>query len=67
MNKIYLSDTDKKIAGVFGGIGERFGLDSTILRLGYIFVGIVTGIVPAIITYLIALLIIPSKPKRNKA
>jgi len=26
--KLYLSETDKKISGVCGGIGEYFGVDS---------------------------------------
>ena len=60
MDKIYLSKKDKKIAGVIGGIGERYKIDSTILRLIVVFVAIITGIFPAIVTYLIACLIIPA-------
>jgi phage shock protein C len=61
MEKIYLSRTDRKIAGVLGGIAERFHLDTTLLRLGVIFIALVTGLVPAIFTYLIACLIIPTR------
>jgi phage shock protein C len=60
--KLYLSDTDKKLGGVIGGIAERFGLDSTMLRLLAIFVTLVTGFVPGILTYLFALIIVPPKP-----
>ena len=31
--KLVLSDSDKKIAGVCGGIAEYFGIDSTIVRI----------------------------------
>lgn len=31
--KLYLSQTDKKIAGVCGGLAEYLGIDSTIVRL----------------------------------
>jgi phage shock protein C len=31
--KLYLSDSDKKIAGVCGGIAEYFEIDSTLVRL----------------------------------
>ena len=31
--RVYLSQSDKKIGGVCGGIAERFGLESSILRI----------------------------------
>ncbi|WP_431603159.1 PspC domain-containing protein [Clostridium beijerinckii] len=31
--RLYLSATDKKLAGVCGGIAEYFGLDSTLVRI----------------------------------
>lgn len=36
MNKLSLSKTDKKLGGVCGGLGESFGVDSTLIRLGFI-------------------------------
>lgn len=59
--KLYKSD-DKVIAGIIGGLGEYFEVDATILRLGYILVTIMTGVVPAIIAYVIAYFIVPQKP-----
>ena len=35
MEKLYLSHTDKKIAGVFGGLADRFHVDSTVLRVAW--------------------------------
>jgi phage shock protein C len=62
MKRLYRSTTDRKIAGVFGGIGEAWDIDPTLLRLLAVFVGIITGIFPLIITYLLAVWIIPLKP-----
>ncbi|MES3004517.1 MAG: PspC domain-containing protein [Patescibacteria group bacterium] len=60
--KLYKSKEDKVVAGVIGGLGEYFDIDSTILRLGYIILAVVTAIVPAAIGYIIAILIVPNKP-----
>lgn len=35
--KLYKSDNDKKIEGVCGGIAEYFDIDSTIIRVAWIF------------------------------
>ncbi len=63
MKKLHLSQTDKKIAGVCGGVAEVFEIDSTIVRLSVVFIALVTAIVPAIITYIVAAVIIPDGPK----
>ena len=60
--KLYKSDTNKVFSGVIGGIGEYFDIDPTILRLGYILITVMTNIVPGIIGYIIASLVVPKKP-----
>jgi len=62
MKKIYLSKADKKIAGVAGGIAERFEIDSSLVRLAIVFLGLATGLVPMLFTYILAWIIIPKKP-----
>lgn len=59
MKKIYRSQQDKKIAGIFGGLGELFSIDPTLLRLAFVFIGLITGVIPAIIAYLVGWMIIP--------
>ena len=59
--KLYLSSTDKKIAGVCGGIGEYFEIDSTLIRLAWVFLLIPTAFFGGIIAYFIAAAIIPKK------
>ena len=60
--KLYLSTRDKKIFGVCGGLAEYFGVDSTIVRLAWVLATIVTGVVPGVLAYLIAAVIIPKQP-----
>ena len=62
MKKLYLSDSDKKIAGICGGIAETYDIDSTLIRLAWVFIGLATAIIPALVTYIIAWIIIPQKP-----
>ncbi|MBU3968676.1 PspC domain-containing protein [Patescibacteria group bacterium] len=59
--KIYLSNADKKIAGVCGGIGETFDIDSTLIRLVWILITVVTGIVPGVLGYIVSWVVIPKK------
>ncbi|TJX67627.1 PspC domain-containing protein [Soehngenia saccharolytica] len=60
--KLYLSDTDKKIAGVCGGIAEYFEVDSTLIRLAWVLITIFTAFFSGIIAYIIAALVIPHRP-----
>lgn len=58
MKKLYRSTTDKMITGVCGGIGEYFNIDTTLVRLGAAFLGLVSfGTV--LLIYIIASFIIP--------
>ena len=64
MKKLYLSNTDRKIFGLCGGIGETYDLDPTIVRIATVFLCIATGVLPLIITPLISwLFIVPQKTK----
>lgn len=55
--KLYVSQTDKKIAGVCGGLAEYFNIDSTIVRLIFVVFGL-TG--SGILAYIIAMVIMPT-------
>jgi len=63
MKKIYRSKKDKMIAGICGGSGEMFEIDPTLIRLGLVFIGLVTGIVPLVIAYILGWIIIPENPE----
>jgi phage shock protein PspC (stress-responsive transcriptional regulator) len=62
MKKLYLS-TDKKLSGVCAGVAEYYGVDPTIIRLAYLVLTIVTGVIPGIVAYVVAVAIIPERPR----
>lgn len=64
MKKLYLSDTNKKLGGVCGGLGEYFGKDPTLFRILFILVTLIWG--AGLVLYLIMWLVIPRKPKEKK-
>ena len=59
--KLYRSNTNKKLAGVCGGVGEYFGIDPTIVRLIWVLVTLFVGF--GILAYIIALLVMPNQPE----
>ena len=61
MKRLTRSRRDRLLAGVCGGIGEYFNLDSNLIRVLAVIIGIVLGIVPALIAYLVAWIIIPEE------
>ncbi len=63
MKRLYLSKKDKMIAGICGGLGEMLDIDPTIMRLGFVFIGIATAVFPLLIMYVIGWIIIPENPE----
>ncbi|MDD6677992.1 MAG: PspC domain-containing protein [Firmicutes bacterium] len=60
MNKrLYRSRENRMIGGVCGGIAEFFGIDPTLVRLGWVAFCALGG--SGILAYLIAAIIIPEK------
>lgn len=64
MKKLYLSK-DKKILGVCGGIAEYFELDPSLVRLGWIIMTILTGIIPGVIAYFVSAIVIPNQDMKD--
>jgi phage shock protein C len=61
--QLMLSVTDKKIAGVCGGIAEYLDVDATIVRLIWVALSVVPGgLIGGAIAYFLAWVIIP-KPR----
>lgn len=57
---LYKSDQNKMVDGVCGGIGEYFGIDPTIIRLGWVLFCAMGG--SGFIAYIIAAILIPKQP-----
>jgi phage shock protein C len=49
------------LSGIFSGLGEWMEVSPGILRIGYIILAIITGIIPAILLYFAFHHIIPEK------
>ena len=60
--RLYKSKENKVFSGVIGGIGEYFGIDPVILRVVWVGIVIFTALLPGIVVYLIASLIVPDRP-----
>ena len=52
------------VAGVFGGLGSFYSVDPTVLRLAFLLVLLLTGVLPGIILYFVAAFVVPVKPSR---
>ncbi len=59
MEKKLRRSTNKMLAGVCGGLGEYFGIDPTLIRIGYVLVSIFSAAFPGILVYLILWIIMP--------
>lgn len=60
VRRLQRSKEDRKVAGVCGGLGEYFGLDPVLFRLGFVLTALPGGI-PGVILYLVFWLVIPEQ------
>lgn len=65
MKRLYRSETDKKIAGVCGGLARYFNIDATIIRLIFV-VLLLPGWLPGFLPYIVMWIVIPSETKAVK-
>jgi len=59
VKKLCLSQTDKKLCGVCGGIAEYFDIDSTVVRLIWAVITLCFG--TGLLAYIIAAFVIPKE------
>lgn len=57
--KLYRSNTDKKLCGVCGGLGEYFEIDPTVVRLLWVIFTFCGG--AGLFAYLVCALIVPKQ------
>ena len=55
--RLHKSKDNRMIAGICGGLGEYFGIDPTVIRLGWVLFCAMGG--SGIVAYIIAAIIIP--------
>jgi phage shock protein C len=61
--KLYRSVGQKMLGGVCGGLAEYFGIDVSLVRLLFVGVCLVTALLPMLLFYLIAWIVVPTEPK----
>lgn len=59
--KLYRSKTDRRIAGVCGGLGNYFDIDPTIIRLVWVIALFFAG--GGLFAYILAMIIVPQEPE----
>ncbi len=65
MKRLYLSDTNKKVMGLCGGIAEYAEVDTTVVRLIVLTIIIMCNVLPGILLYTVAAAITPRKGATN--
>jgi phage shock protein C len=58
------SSTDKYVAGVSGGLGEHFGVDPTMVRVGWVFATLISG-GAALLAYAALMVVVPREEDAN--
>ncbi|MBF7689753.1 MULTISPECIES: PspC domain-containing protein [Acinetobacter] len=58
---LYRSNKQYIVAGVMGGIAERFGWNANLLRVIFVLVSVISAAFPGILVYLILWLLIPKQ------
>jgi phage shock protein C len=61
IKKLYRSRQNRTLAGVCAGIAEYFNVDPTLIRVIWLIMTLVSGVLPGIVAYLICIGIIPVK------
>jgi len=65
MRKLYRSRTNRRVAGICGGIGQTLDVDATLVRLVVLFLLLATGIVPLVVTYVVGWIVVPEEPEKG--
>gem|GEM_PF-2383989 len=63
--RLHRSRNDRRIAGVIGGWAQYLGLDSSLLRLAFVFLVMFTGLFPNVFLYSVMGTIQPLEPLVN--
>ncbi len=59
--KLVRSSSNKMIAGVCAGIADYFGIDPTLVRVGYVLLSLLSAAFPGLIVYIILMFVIPER------
>jgi phage shock protein C len=65
--KLLRSRAERKVAGVCAGLAQYFNLDASLVRVLCFFIALATGVVPGVVTYLLAWIIVSEEPELKPA
>ena len=65
IKKLYRSDKNKIVAGVFSGLGEYMGVDPVLLRTLGVLIFVFTGFVPFVVAYLLLIVVMPKRAEQK--
>ncbi len=57
--KLYRLSRGKMVAGICAGIADLYKFDVTLVRLAAVFITVITGVWPGVITYLVGWYLMP--------
>ncbi len=60
--RLYRSRTDRKLAGILGGVAEYLGVDPSLVRIGYAVITLFTMGFPGVLLYLLMAFVVPREP-----
>jgi phage shock protein C len=60
--RLYRSTRDRVVSGVCGGLAGRLDIDPSVVRVGWVLVGILTGVVPLLALYVLMAVVVPEEP-----
>ena len=60
--RLFRSENNKIVAGILGGLGEYLDVDPVLLRLLYAAITVFTGVLPGLVVYVLAIVIVPRGP-----
>lgn len=60
MKRLYRSNTNRMVAGIFGGLGDYLNMDATVLRVLFL-IGLFFSAFTLALVYLVAAFIIPNE------
>jgi phage shock protein C len=66
VKRLYRSVDEGRVAGICAGLGEYVSIDPVVIRLGWVAVTVMTGIVPGALAYLVAWIIVPPEPVSSR-
>jgi len=61
--RLYRSNNNRMICGVCGGIAEYFGIDPTLVRIGWVVLSLFGALFGGVLAYIVAAVIIPDESR----